>query len=668
MLLINNIIKIFLTIIIIYIFGSINNINDINDIFLFDVSIIIPVYNNFNYTYNCIKSILEAEFSINYEIIVIDDMSTDETKLLKDKYFKNFSNIIVYYNKKRENFIINCNQAVKFSKGKYILFLNNDTKVHKQWLTYLVKLIDSDEKIGMVGSKLIYPNGTLQEAGGIVWRNGECSNYGRNKNADLSEYNYVKEVDYISGASIIIRKSIWKKIGGFDKRFIPAYYEDTDFAFKLRKNGYKVMYQPKSIVEHYEGVSNGINISTGIKHYQEINKKKFISKWKNELKYQSEQGNIFVGRERGFEKTRIFVIDRFVPNFDQDAGGRCCYMYLNLFKQIGLQVTFLGDDLQRIEPYTTALQQKGIEVLYGDKYKGQNLEIWLKNNLKHFKFVYLQRPDITIKYIDIIKKYFSGKIFYFAHDLHHIRLAREYNITHSKQILNRSEYMRKIEMDIFNKVDVIHVVGTFEFKLLKEIFPDKAIRNIPLYIYENQYRNIEKDFSKRKDLIFVGGYLHRPNIDAVFWFSREIYPKIVDKFPDMIWHIVGSNITQEIKQLESKNIKVEGYLSDKELHSLYQKCRIAVIPLRFGAGVKGKILGAAHNQIPIVTTSIGGEGLDYSIGAFVIEDNADKMAKIICQLYVDYNKLKKMSDSGKLLIEKDFSLNKAQQILMKDLK
>lgn len=629
------------------------------------VSIIIPVHNNFNLTYNCISSILNAEDSISYEIIIANDKSTDSTEFIKSNYFKNITNLFIYNNNKIYNYLLNCNKSVKRSRGKYILFLNNDTKVHKEWLTFLLKLIEDDEKIGMVGSKLIYPDGILQEAGGIVWESGGCLNFGRGKNAELPEYNYVKEVDYISGASILIRKSLWEKIGGFDKKFIPAYYEDTDFAFQVRKYGYKVIYQPLSVVEHFEGASNGKELISGIKKYQEINKIKFIKKWKDELKYQS--NNIFMGRDRCFNKSRIFVIDRFVPNFDKDAGGRCCFMYLNLFQEIGLQVTFLGNDFQKIEPYTTILQQRGIEVLYGESYENQNLEIWFKENLKYFKFVYLQRPDIGQKYINIIRKYFSGKIFYFTHDLHHIRLAREYNITHDKNKYIESETVKKIEMEIFDKVDVIHVVGDFEFKYLKEKLQNKTIRNIPLFIYENEYNNIEKDFSKRKDLILVAGLLHYPNLDGVQWFSKEIYPKIIEKFPNMLWHIVSSYIPEEIKQLESKNIKIEGFLSDEELHLLYQKCRIALAPLRFGAGVKGKILEAAHNQIPMVTTSIGGEGLDESIGAFIVEDNAEKMAKIICELYENYSKLRQMSDSGKVLIETYFSVNKAKEILIKDL-
>jgi len=338
------------------------------------VSIIIPVHNKFRYTYHLLISILNININIPYEIIIADDMSNDETKII-EQYTKN---IIVLHNDKKYDFLLNCNKASKFAKGKYILFLNNDSKVNYGWLNSLVSLIESDDKIGMVGSK-------LQEAGGIVFNDGECSNFGRYDNSDNPEYNYVKEVDYISGASILIRKSIWEKIGGFDERFIPAYYEDTDLAFQLRKNGYKVIYQPKSVLIHFEGISNGKQLNSGIKKFQEINKYKFIKKWSYELKYQESINNTFIGRDRSYNKSRILIIDRWVPNYDKDAGGRFCFLYINLFKEIGLQVTFIGHDFSKKEPYTSSLQQNGIEVLYGKKIK-KNLEIWLKKNLMYFKY------------------------------------------------------------------------------------------------------------------------------------------------------------------------------------------------------------------------------------------------------------------------------------------
>ena len=519
----------------------------------------------------------------------------------------------------------------------------------------------------MVGSKFIYPNGKLQEAGGIVFNNGDCSNFGRYDKSDKPEYNYVKEVDYISGASILIRKSLWEKIGGFDDRFSPAYYEDTDLAFQIRKNGYKVVYQPKSIVIHFEGISNGITLKSGLKKYQEINKIKFKEKWNNELKYQESINNIFVARDRSYNKSRILIIDRFVPNYDKDAGGRFSYLYINLFNDIGLQVTFIGHDFQKPEPYTSILQQKGIEVLYGNEVQN-NIENWLKQNLKYFKYVYFQRPDITTHYIDFIIKYFKGKIIYFPHDLHQVRVYREYLITKDEKKLEESEKFKIIENSIFPKVDIIHVVGNYEYNYLKEKYPNKIIRSVPLFYYDKLPINIEKDFSKRKNLLFVGGFLHSPNVDAVLWFANDIFPKVLKKYPDIIWFIVGNDPPMEIKNLTSNNIKILGGLSDNNLKNLYQKIRISIAPLRFGAGIKGKIIEAIYNQIPIVTTSIGGEGLDNSTKAFIIEDDAKRMSEIIIELYLNFTKLKEMSDSSRIFIQKYYLKENAKEILMKDIK
>ena len=203
--------------------------NNISKIFSHNsplVSIIIPVSNSFNYTYKCINSILNADSSFFYEIIIIDETLNNKIKLLIEMYNQNQSNNIIYYKtKKYKNYIENCNQAVKLSNGKYIAFLRDNTKVYKNWLTYLLKTIENDKIIGLVGSKLIYSNGILEEAGGIVWNNGEYSNYGRGSDANLPEFNYIKEVDFISGISFIIRKSIWNKIGGFDERYDQIYYQ-----------------------------------------------------------------------------------------------------------------------------------------------------------------------------------------------------------------------------------------------------------------------------------------------------------------------------------------------------------------------------------------------------------------------------------------------------------
>ena len=244
---------------------------------------------------------------------------------------------------------MNCNKAANLARGNYILFLDNDVQVQKGWLLNLVKLIENNDKIGMVGSKIIYQNGTLQEAGGIIWKDGIGYNYGIGKDPKMPEYNYVKEVDFISSSSILIRKSIWEQIGGFDKRYNPQYYEDIDLAFEVRRHGYKVMYQPNSVVVHLEGISNCKDLSLILKK-KRINKNKFIEKWFNVLKRQCTPKNLFKARDRTHNKKRILVIDNCVPEIDKNAGYRCTYMYLKIFQSIGLVVTFIGDDFKKKNP------------------------------------------------------------------------------------------------------------------------------------------------------------------------------------------------------------------------------------------------------------------------------------------------------------------------------
>lgn len=244
------------------------------------VSVMIPVYNQFAYTYHCLEHIKRYETDIPYEIIIGDDCSTDMTKELE----KIVKGIKVIHNETNRQYLDNCNQMGREAKGKYLILLNNDTQVQKGWMESLVSLMEEDGTIGLAGSKMIYPNGLAQEAGGIVWRDGSILQFGNGRQPDEDELNIQREADYISGASIIIRKELWNDIGGFDRQFAPAYYEDVDLAFQVRERGYKVVYQPESELIHFAGMTEGVNEAT--RNLIERNRKKFYFKWEGILKKQ----------------------------------------------------------------------------------------------------------------------------------------------------------------------------------------------------------------------------------------------------------------------------------------------------------------------------------------------------------------------------------------------
>lgn len=636
------------------------------------VSIVIPVYNQIHYTYACLVSILEYTKDVSYEILIADDVSTDATARLGDFA----EGLVICRNKENQGFLRNCNQAAEKARGEYIMFLNNDTQVTEGWLSSLVSLIESDDSIGMVGSKLVYPDGRLQEAGGIIWSDGSGWNYGRLDDPDKPEYNYVKDVDYISGAAILLPVRLWKQIGGFDTRFAPAYCEDSDLAFEVRKAGYRVVYQPLSKVIHFEGVSNGTDVQgTGLKRYQAENSKKLKEKWAAELALQCENdGNPdpFRARERSMGKRIILVVDHYVPTYDRDAGSKTTFQYLKMFLKKGYVVKFLGDNFLHEEPYSTALQQMGIEILYGAEYQVKIWD-WLRDHGDDIAVAYLNRPHIASKYIDYILDNTDMKVIYYGHDLHFLREGREYQLTGDLKKREEAEYWKSIELSLMSKAAVSYYPSYVERDAIRAMDPTVAVKDITAYVFDDFKEGLQEDFARREGLLFVGGFAHPPNADAVLWFAREIYPRIRkkmeeagEKAPEFI--VVGSKVTEEIRALQQpgNGIIIRGFVSEEELSRLYGECRVVVVPLRYGAGVKGKVVEAIYNGAPIVTTAIGAEGIPRVEDVLLVEDDPERFADVTMELYQDPEACLRLCRKTQKYIREHFSMEAAWRRIAED--
>lgn len=622
------------------------------------VSIVIPVYNQFEYTYHCVEAILKNSGGITYEILIGNDCSTDLTTQIDSV----LPGVRCITNEKNLRFVLNCNNAAKYAKGKYLLFLNNDTQVQVNWLEPLVTLIESADDIGMVGSKLIYPDGLLQEAGGILWRDGSAWNFGNRQNPSLPEYNYVKEVDYISGASIMLSRALWEEIGGFDETFVPAYCDDSDLAFTVRKKGYRVLYQPKSVVVHFEGVSNGTDTASGQKQYQIVNSQKFYQKWKEVLASHSENGqNVFQARDSSYGRKTLLMVDHYVPQYDKDAGSRTVFQYLKLFVGLGFNVKFIGDNFYQHEPYTTVLQQMGIEVLYGPDYAA-HWEDWIRDNGEHIDYVFLNRPHIAPKYMDAVRKYTHAKVVYYGHDLGFLREMREYEVTGDISFKESSLEWQPKELALMRKADMAYYPSYVEVDAIHAIDPEIRVKAIPAYLFDDvQWEGY--DFDARKDIMFIGGFSHRPNVDAVKWLAKEIMPELVKRLPEVKIHILGSNAPKEVLELANDHLIMEGFVTDEELERFYRNCRVSLVPLRYGAGIKGKVVEAMRFGAPVVTTSTGAEGIPNAEKAMLIEDDAAVLAEKLAALYQDAKALTEMSRNGISYIQENYSTKNAIKVI-----
>ena len=608
------------------------------------VSIIIPAYNQFAYTFNCLESLsVNLSSDLAYEIIIVNDASTDDTL---EQLATLVKGIKVLTNAENSGFIRSCNYGASQAKGQYLYFLNNDTRILENCLESLLKLIVNNPQVGAVGSKLIYANSKQQEAGGIIWNSADGWNYGRLDSPDEPEYNYVRPVDYCSGASLLVPTELFKQLGGFSQDFIPAYYEDTDLCFAIRELGYQVLYQPQSNVIHYEGITSGTDLSSGIKQYQVINQTKFREKWSKVLTkhLDNDANNVPKAARRLQGNPTILVIDSYVPLYDRESG---CVRLLNILKlllNLGYSVIFFPDNGYPEQPYTSVLQQLGIEVIYGTAQR-YNLEEKLIKYLPLIDGVWLCRPELCDKYMDLIRLKTKVPIIYDTVDLHFLRLKRQKDyLDPSYQNTSWSwETYQKLELNYANQAEATVVVTEDE----KQVLSSLGVKNVWVIpnIHEEIYLSEKVAFDQRSGLVFIGSYNHPPNIDAVKWLCLEIMPLVWASRPDITVNLLGSNLKDEVKELASDQVVVTGYVPEVEPY--FQKNRIFVAPLRFGAGMKGKIGQSLSLGLPTITTRIGAEGMGLIDHQDVlIADTAEEFAQAVIELYDNRELWQKLADNS----------------------
>ncbi|MEO1079813.1 MAG: glycosyltransferase [Pseudomonadota bacterium] len=592
------------------------------------VSIIIPVYNDYRVTVNCLQTIHEHSGTTDYEIILADDCSTDLTQTVGER----IRGIRVERTPENLRFVRNCNHAAKAARGDALIFLNNDTAVTEGWLEHLLKPLE-DETVGVVGPKLLFADGKLQEAGGIVWDDASAWNFGRGDDPQAPAYSYVREVDYVSGACLLVRRSLWETLGGFDDRYAPAYYEDTDLCFAARDQGFRVLYQPESVVLHFEGVSHGSDVSSGLKQYQVTNAAKFLEKWREVLSAQHFPNGekVPLARDGSRSKPCILVIDHYVPHFDKDAGGRSTYQYIQLLLRLGCRVQFIGANFFPHQPYTLALQRLGVEVLTGER-MARDLGNWLRENAAYIDEVFLHRPDIAEQFLPHLKRMQPcPTISFVGHDLHHLRLEREAELNDDDAIRRKAEEWKQREFKVFEQVDRVYYFSDLEISTLQGQVAEEKLRRLPLYAMPIEELPRYQPVA-RHEILFVGGYNHPPNVDAAQWLVHDILPALREHCAQARVHLVGSNPTGTVQALAGDSVEVHGYLSDEELAALYRRIGVAVVPLRFGAGVKGKVIEAINHNVPLVTTPVGAEGIPEAETVMWVEESADALANRLAKV------------------------------------
>ncbi|MCU7554436.1 glycosyltransferase [Alteromonas sp. ASW11-19] len=617
------------------------------------VSIVVPAYNKFALTYRCIASIALSFNKTSYEVILADDCSEDVTSRAEDL----IENLVISRNEENLRFLRSCNQAAKIAKGKYLVFLNNDTEVTSGWIDELVLQHEKDDQVVLTGSKLINENGSLQEAGGLIWGNGEPWNVGRNSNPWAPEWNYARDVDYVTGAAMCIRKNVWEEVGGFSDEFAPCYYEDADLAFKVREAGYRTMYVPHSVVIHLEGKSHGTDTTVGLKRYQKVNEATFRKKWFSAFKAKSKPSAERLHQEKDNNvDQRVLVIDYAVPMPNNDAGSYAAVKEIELMQALGFKVTFVPDNLAYMGKFTKNLQRMGVEVLAAPFYT--SLFDVLERRLPEMDAVYITRYTVAEKYIDVIKE--SGKPVLFNNaDLHFLREIRAALRSNDSDAIEAALVTQERELDVCRKADAILTYNSTEHAVIQSHTLEQHNMHITPWVLEEKVPG--PDFYAREGIAFLGGFNHLPNVESVEYLVKEIMPALHAERPDIVLYVYGSKMPAKFKNYECDNIKMVGFA--ESLDDVFHKHKVFVAPLLSGAGIKGKVLESMAYGLPSVLTEVAAEGTGLASGISTqIAESSHEWVTAIQELYDNEEKWVQYSSNAMSLVSERYSFEHGKKV------
>jgi GT2 family glycosyltransferase/2-polyprenyl-3-methyl-5-hydroxy-6-metoxy-1,4-benzoquinol methylase len=620
------------------------------------VSLLVPLYSRADLTRACLRSILENTSRVPYEVVLIDDAADAQTKRLLEgvrgaRIIRNESNI---------GYLRSMNRAATAARGDWLVLFNNDTVVTQGWLRALLDCAESSPDIGVVTPKFVYPDGRLNEAGGIIWRDGTGVNYGRGDSPGRFRYEYRRETDYGSAAALLVSTKLWREVGGFDERFLPMYYEDVDLCFEARERGWRVLYEPAAVVVHVEGATTGNDVTSGHKRFQEQNRPKLVEKWRERLEsehHRPSPANLPVAADR-HRGPRVLVIDHRVPMPDRDAGSLRILKIMEALIGLGARITFMPENFAPAQPYTRHLQSMGVEVLYGELDPRAELAAMGP----HLSTVILCRPHPASHWLDTVRELApKAMVVYDTVDLHWLREARRSEVAASQangaggangsapaldSLPPKARALRELELAMMRATDATMVVSSAEREqVLRDVPGTTAIVVPTLHEVEPHVAPPQE----RDGIIFVGGFEHIPNVDAAISLATEVMPEVWRELGDVGLTIVGSLPPPEVLALASPRVEVAGWVED--LDPLLARSRLMVAPLRFGAGVKGKITQCLAAGLPVVTTSVGVEGLDVIDGeSILIGDAPSTIAARIVSAYRDDDLWRRLSVAGQSVV------------------
>ena len=595
-----------------------------------EVSIVLVLHNQAELTFGCLSSIAEClGAQSGVEVVILDNASTDATSDLLSRVAG--ARLIV--SSENLHFLRGVNRAAGEARGQNILLLNNDAQLLPGTLEAAIRALRSGRDIGAVGGRLILPDGTLQEAGSILWNDGSATGYGRGHSPDEPEFDFRRDVDFCSGAFLLTPREIFERLGRFDERYAPAYYEETDYCVRLHEAGLRVVFDPDVVVIHYEfGSSAGSEAAFAL---QRRNHTVLVDRHAEWLAQRPKPGQMLAGRSRP-RGPRVLVVDDRVPHVRLGSGYPRARDMLHELAAAGAEVT-LFPMLPYREPRAQLRETLDIEIEVMLGHHNRTLRSFLEERRGHYDGIVVCRPHNMRDFRGAIgrDRALAGDaaLIYDAEAIFSFREILQRRVTGRPVPDDTAHKMVADEIALIGDVDAVLTVSERE----KAVFEQHGVRSAHLLGYPIVSQPGTTPFTAREGFIFVGAMAgdESPNADSLRWFAAEVLPLLRREFGDGLrLRVVGQCDAPSIRALDGEALDLLGPVDD--LGAIFERARVMVAPTRFAAGIPHKVHQAAAFGVPVVTTTLIAEQASWQDGRDLLAaSDAGSFAEACTRLYRD---------------------------------
>lgn len=591
------------------------------------VSIVIPIQRPLRAVHHCLAALAHADNRTGFELILVIEKGDERAQRLR-----RYAGVRLVEVEPNSPLAFRLNRGAEATRAPIIAFLGDDTQVQAAWLDLLVQTFAEALQAGIVGSRLLYPDGRQRALGLGPLPDGTCQRLGHLKDPEHPSQGHRRAVAACPLTALAVRAELFKQLGGFAESALGADELALELAHRVWNQGLRVYCQPLSRV---------VQFGTGGQGADRLIDQLPCKAWP------------WLERRR-----RVFVVDNYILTPDRESGSLRMLNLFRILERLGFEVTFAAANLEAPQPYVADLQRQGIEVLYRPYVR--SIAEHLAHQGERYDLVILSRADAASQAMGVARRYCRrARIVFDTVDLHFLRESRLAALVGDRATRLLAEARKRQELSLMRQADLTLVVSEVERELLAREAPDVRVHVVS---------NIHEIFGSanppraRRDLLFIGAFSHPPNRDAVCFFCDQVMPLVRRHLPEVRFQVIGADPPPEVRARAGNGVEILGHIPD--VAPFFASCRLSVAPLRYGAGVKGKINQSLAYGVPVVATSIAVEGMHLVDGeSALIADTPEGLAEAVVRLYLDDDLWERLSRAGIEVMERHFSFDAAERAL-----